>query len=161
MIYQGIESVTTCKITSPQAVADREVASKLISFCGSSSSHHPANFCSFSTKLVTQLKACFLKKRTRKLENEVMWGKFHSLRTTTSFHSQWVEFVSQAQVGSTPSPTFYQQATLTVFKALIVARYPLTSASDSHTDLTREEENALRYVAGYICRKVKLELHKP
>ena len=58
------------------------------------------------------------------------------------------------------SPAFFQYVTHTLFKALIEMEYPVSDAQTEtpHQILKSEEENALRYVAGYVCRKVRVNL---
>ena len=50
----------------------------------------------------------------------------------------------------------YQYGMHEVFKCLIKCEYPVArdDGAACNKAITREEENALRYVAGYICRKV-------
>ena len=49
-----------------------------------------------------------------------------------------------------------------VFKDLVKCEYPVNPAIPSSnspmSDLTFKEKNALRYVAGYVCRKVREQL---
>ena len=84
-----------------------------------------------------------------------MWGHYHKLRSSDSVRSDWIKFV-QESVGRTPSPVFYQHAIHEVFKCLIKCEYPVASDDETgcNKEITREEENVLRYVAGYICRKI-------
>ena len=83
------------------------------------------------------------------------------LRTSTSFHSDWVHFV-RAAVKRTPSPIFYQHVTHEVFKTLVKLEYPcVEGGSDAAVkSICREEENVLRYVAGYVCRKLRNKIEK-
>jgi len=58
------------------------------------------------------------------------------------------------------SPSFYQYVSNVAFKELIKIHYPLNQAEEDidTTPMTREEENALRFVAGHVCRKVQKQL---
>ena len=51
---------------------------------------------------------------------------------------------------------FYQYVSHEVFKELIKTGHPLnaTSTGVDLPPLTYEEKNAVRYVTGYVCRKV-------
>jgi hypothetical protein len=146
------------KVPSPLAVAAHETATTLTTYCGDPLSA-PDLFHTFGKKLVSALSSCFLSKRTVKLQREAMWGQYHSLRSSASFRDDWVHFVQEA-VGRTPSPIFFQHVTHEVFKYLIKAEYPIaeTNRSSSNKEMTREEENVLRYVAGYVCRNMKAKL---
>ena len=90
-----------------------------------------------------------------------MWGSYHQLRSSTASNNLWVTFVQQA-IRKTTSPFFYQHVTHYVFKLLMKKKFVLLeskSISDATSPhLTRIEENTLRYVAGYVCRKVKRQL---
>ena len=88
-----------------------------------------------------------------------MWGQYHSLRSSASFRGDWIEFV-EAAVGRTPSPIFFQHVTHEMFKCLIKTEYPITETNRpiGNRKLTTEEENALRYIAGYVCRKIIAKL---
>lgn len=106
------------------------------------------------------LTLCFIDKKQFKQEKEEMWGAYHLYRSSQDFHQKWIDFVDQA-IKRKPSPTFYQFFTHEVFKTLLKMRYPDSSCSSSTNNdicLTREEENALHYVAGYVVRKIRNNL---
>uniref|UniRef100_A0A1X7VKP3 Uncharacterized protein n=1 Tax=Amphimedon queenslandica TaxID=400682 RepID=A0A1X7VKP3_AMPQE len=83
----------------------------------------------------------------------------HEYRTSTSFHQLWVDFI-QKTTSKVPHLTFYQHVTQQVFNSLIKLKYPVdtdlqsSKSIENPTALRREEENALRYVYGYILREV-------
>ena len=81
------------------------------------------------------------------------------LRTSKTFREDWSQFLLES-VGHQASPAFFQYVTHTLFKALIEMEYPVSDAQTEtpHQILKSEEENALRYVAGYVCRKVRVNL---
>lgn len=90
------------------------------------------------------------KQQTMKLRKEAMWGHYHQLRSSAVFHSEWAKFV-QESVEIAPSPVLYQQVTHEVFKSLIKAHYPIAIQVEG-------TEDALTYVAGYVCSKVSQKL---
>ena len=75
----------------------------------------------------------------------------------------WTKFLN-GTISRNPSPTFNQYITDHLFKELIETNFSIgehsASEKTSTISLTFKEQNALRYVAGYVCRKVrnKLEL---
>lgn len=85
-----------------------------------------------------------------------MWGEFHKLRTKNTFTEEWEKFI-KASVGQKALPTFFQYIASQVFRQVIEEKYMLPELSDegSQAKMTWEEENALRYVTGYVCRKVQ------
>ena len=97
-----------------------------------------------------------------------MWGMYHQLCTSDIFKCKWKEYLKSC-VKASASPCFYQYVTNELFKELIKLEFPLptTVTQDIMLDhsttpsLTQMEKNALRYVAGYVCRKVRDNLTKP
>ena len=148
------------EVPSPAAASARETASAITTYCGEPHLA-PEPFKVFASKLVNSLKTCFVSGRTLRLQKEAMWGAYHMLRTSTSFHSDWVHFV-RAAVERTPSPIFYQHVTHEMFKMLVKLEYPcVESGSDAAVkSISREKENVLRYVAGYVCRKLQNKIKK-
>lgn len=109
----------------------------------------------FSVQITTQLRTCFVQTKTCQLKKAKMWGLYHKLRTSASFKAQWNTFGVQS-IGNSLPVGFYQYVTHEVFKQLIIKEFPVNTEETENplNPLTPEEENALRYVAGYVCRKV-------
>ncbi len=139
------------QFSTPSAKCARDTAAALIA-CRSS---QPDLFHQFSRYLTTTLKKCFVNThKTNILKKAKMWGMYHQLRTSDSFKKEWRLFVEKS-VQLDMSAAFYQYVTHEVFKELIKSEYPVFSANAaSLPPLTNIEENALRYVAGYVCRKI-------
>ena len=66
-------------------------------------------------------------------------------------------------VGLAEEPLFYQHITDEVFNLLIKQNVTIPDKESMHEEyedlLTFEEENALRYVGGYILRVLKRQMH--
>ena len=109
--------------------------------------------------LYVRLNACFACCRsTLQLRKERMWGSYHRLRSAETFVRDWQKFLS-VSVKMKAFPSFYQFVVHTVFKELIKMHYPVSFGECNKTELpsrplTCEEQNALRYVAGYVIRKL-------
>ena len=92
-----------------------------------------------------------------------MWGCYHLLRTASEFKEGWRKSLANS-IGHKPNHAFYQFVVHTLFTDLIKLKYPTQDdfdkpASLNNSPLTQEdEEYALRYVAGYVCRKVQSRL---
>ena len=93
-----------------------------------------------------------------------MWGRYHEIRSSDHFRITWSSFI-QASVGCTASPILYQFLTDEIFKRLLKSTVSLSSiASSSESNgypscqLTYEEQNAVRYAAGYVCKKIRKQL---
>ena len=89
-----------------------------------------------------------------------MWGLYHQMRTSEKFRKAWSDFLRQS-ISTVSTPFFYLHVTDFIFKALIRIDFPVPvainseSKQDSVASLTTLEQNALRYVAGYVCRKIR------
>ena len=83
-----------------------------------------------------------------------MWSLFHQQRMSRTYRIKWMTFLN-VTIGKYPT-VFYQHTTDFLFQLLLKKVFPITTdtTGDSPTATSREEENALRYVAGYVIRKV-------
>jgi hypothetical protein len=161
-VFKALQEVSAdFEIASPLARTAKNVSASLLSYCGDHGPPYPSLFCMFSEKLVAKLQECFSDQSSFKREKEQIWGSYHLHRSTTDFQKCWIEFVEQS-IHQQPSPSFYQHVTHNVFQKLIKIRYPISESPESKVteNLTREEENALRYVAGYVVRKVRSKLKR-
>jgi len=91
-----------------------------------------------------------------------MWGAYHRLRTADNFVNDWRVFLSDS-VRLKAFPAFYQFVTHHIFKELIKEEYPVTESTKCDHEspgrpLTYEEQNALRYLSGYVIRRVQERL---
>ena len=89
-----------------------------------------------------------------------MWAAYHQLRTSVTFISDWRAFLTDS-IGQKAYPTFYQFVSRTVFNELTKICYLVAeeqSTESPERPLTYSEQNALRYVAGYIIRKLRYKL---
>ena len=146
------------EIPSPLAAAARDTATSLLTWCCS-----PANqqsLSTFSAQLFAKLEPAFAQP-TRKIHSQrgMMWGTYHTIRSSDDFSSSWAKFL-QESLGCEACPIFYQYVTDKLFRRLIVRHFPVSGESGDHTpvvsgSLSYEETNALRYAAGYVCRAVR------
>ena len=144
--------------TSSKAAEEaKATASMLLSLCN----HEPPEvFSSFACTLVASLRSCVSSApgSAIKKQKEAMWSSYHPLRCTRNFCDVWEQFVVTA-VGRKPSPIFFQHTIHEVFKQLIKEQFEMGESADKHVrEPTREEENALRYTAGYVCWKIEQKI---
>ncbi len=146
------------KASSPEAAVALNTASALLVLL--EDSKHSVMVEDFTVKLYSKLKSCFQHTHSSlHLNREKMWGLYHELRTSDSFKEEWSRFLHEC--GKQPCASFVQFVTNTLFKQLIEEEFPLNSTTNSngHSGLmTFEEKNALRYVAGYVCRTLRKRL---
>ena len=109
----------------------------------------------FARVLEEELKTCFITThRTKHLKQEKMWGEYHKLRTSEDFATKWQSFLNHLEnTEMPPCAAFIQHITHEVFKKMIQVEYPLPAPTNKTLPLLTDiEVNALRYVAGYVCR---------
>ena len=141
-------------MSSSTAVAAREAASILLAGC------RQQEYAEFARKMVRELTSCFRTQYSGKREREVMWGKFHQLRSSPTYKQIWDKYIENV-TGKATSPIFPQLITQHMFEQLVVKRFAVAEAEkDSVTSLTHIEKNVLRYTAGYVCRTVKKDVEK-
>ena len=127
-------------------------------------------FTDFFSSLVAKFSKCFLSRRSMKTREEVMWREYHKLRVSDTFRKVWVEFLRQT-IGQPASPTFFQFVSHRIFKELVKAKHQLPESvedqlaesfedqlEDQASPITKDDENVLRYVCGYVCRKVQAKI---
>lgn len=115
----------------------------------------------FSVWLYQSLEVCFEGKGCIHLRREKMWRDFHKVRTSVLFRRQWELFLERA--GQVALSTFYQYVTNEFFKEMIKMKHQFDrkkSSESANEHITMEHRNALRYVAGHVCRKVQRQLSK-
>ena len=91
-----------------------------------------------------------------------MWGQYHALRTSDTFTSLWALLLKEA--GIKLLPTLYQHLTDLIFKEMIKLYFPVEAQPSSSKAAASvniyEEANAVRYVAGFVCRAVRKEINR-
>ena len=98
--------------------------------------------------------------RSFQTERVDLWRAYHSVRTSEAFIALWRELIGK--VTSEPAePTFFQDVMDRVFEAMVVTAFPLKESASSSSDtqnITYEDANVVRYIAGYVCRKVRTKI---
>ena len=146
------------KVPSSQATEALEAASTLLDWYKEDT--NKKQFIVFSKWLVVSLNNCFtVSDRKFSAQTEKMWEKYHELRVSDSFTGEW-DKLFQDSLGKQAMPTLFQYVSRQVFKELLANDH---AVCDAHNDiqpspLTWEEENALRYVGGFVCRKVRQQI---
>ena len=95
------------------------------------------------------------------LHTKKAWSNFHTVRISPELKRLWASNFEQV-VQKPLDPIFIQHVTQQVMEGLLKIRYPVSQAkaSSSSTYLAREEENALRYAAGYIPFALRQKLQR-
>ena len=81
------------------------------------------------------------------------------MHVSESYKNEWAKFLMES-VGHTSALAFYQNITDVLLKELVKADFSilLNAAAGNLNEMILEEQNTLRYVAGYVCRKVREHL---
>ena len=117
----------------------------------------------FEQQLTKFLKKCFSSGVSTNAAQEMVWGHYHKLRSSPAFRSLWKTLLTLVGCSTTDDPIFMQYITHHIFKQLLKEEFPLQPAAthDSAVPaLSDEENNVVRYVAGYICNKLYKRLMK-
>ena len=144
-------------IPSPLAASSRKAAVGLLSWM--ERQENKDRVVVFANGLVKQLTVAFSSKaKGQKTRREKMWGLYHSIRTSASFIDLWVKLLQHS--GLEPLQTFYQHVTDQIFHDLIQQHFPvqLTESTEEANWLGHQEANAIRYVAGYVCRSLRKKI---
>ena len=90
---------------------------------------------------------------------EKMWTAFHKLQTSADFRSKWEGLFKHCHEEAV-HPHLFQQITDIIFKKVLASKVSVLQQQDEEqvVELTRAEENALRYAAGYVCKQVSKKL---
>ena len=116
----------------------------------------------FSSWLVTCMAKVVQDASASSLNREKMWTNFHCLRSSKEFCDMWEKLLRSLQMPI--CPIFYQHVTANVMEHVIKLKLPVaqsSASSQSVTSLTYEEENAIRYVGGYVVKSVRAMLKSP
>ena len=119
----------------------------------------------FENKLLSSLKECTDKARsaTGKFNCDRIWTAYHFLRTSDMYVCDWESILLKAGVREI-SVICYQYIGDQILKKLIKTTYPLTAreaeSSLANCELTYEETNAVRYVAGYVVQSLQKKILK-
>ena len=112
----------------------------------------------FSSWLQTQLKAVvdYSVNKKKTIDREKLWTKLYEVRCSEDFQGKWKAFC--AAIGVSYEPVLFQHITDLYVKAIVESVLPLpeTPGPSVPNELTCEEESAVRYVCGYLLKKLKV-----
>jgi len=77
-----------------------------------------------------------------------------SLRSSEEFIAKWQQYLVQLQLKA--EPIFFQHVTLAIHDRLLRTRFALADTiTVADVQFTYEEENAIRYMGGYVIKKLQ------
>ena len=113
------------------------------------------NVISFSNWICTELTAIVKCASVKTLNRDKLWSAFHQLRSSEKFRKKWEEFLTWCKMPT--CPLFYQHFTAKLLEHIKhqIPTVSETSCESQPSELTYEEQNAVRYVAGYVIKSVR------
>ena len=111
-------------------------------------------FAAFEGKVMAELHTCLgdcpkdmRSFRTKRIE---LCRSYHELRVSVKFTTSWRDFLKKVEC--VPVPSFYQEVTDLLFEDILKSQYPLPTDYTPLVaeDITYEDANVVRYVAGYV-----------
>ena len=95
----------------------------------------------------------------KQLKKKELWTEFHVLRISPEFSRQWKSYLEK--VGMQSKAVFIQTLTSETFEQLLSERISAATTTQCGSDevqFTYEEENAIRYMAGFVVRRLQKQL---
>ena len=88
-----------------------------------------------------------------------LWIQFFALRSSKEFCLRWQQYLEHLKLKG--EPLFYQHVTLVLYEQLLCTKFKTTDiAPEMDTVMfTYEEENAIKYMGGYVIKKLKDKKH--
>ena len=154
VLIKAFQSVLTDEdfdLPTPPAIKARKSAQCVLTWC---TDNHPAMY-EFTQQLMCTLKVCFVEHKKQNVRRDKMWEQYYLLRSSSNFTENWTRFLQLS--GAEATPTLYQHITDIIFNFLIKEHFissEPTQAITSTPTLDYNERNALRYITGYISRKL-------
>ena len=140
------------KIPSLEARKTIEISQKVSEW----STTHSSTFVRFAVTFICMLTSCLNSKQSMLIVNqESIWQRFHALRTSEDFTKKWDEFFASS-VSERSFPSFTQYVSRKILHRIIEISYDIDCLENvEFQHISSLECEALRYVAGYVCRKIQ------
>ena len=152
-------------LPSPVAEVSRKAACSLKDWiAGNTTTETTIKFLSSMQRYITKA-VCHVNSVSTKFNagRGKMWSTYYKIRISPTFRHTWCDFFKQT-IGSIPPPNLYQHITDLLLGKMVERHVdgivPINSKEDSTESMTRIEECALRYAAGYVCKHLVDKLKK-
>ena len=146
------------KINTPSTVQARKSAESLLDWC--LNNEMDDKLIEFTKQLTASLKQiCSSATKSFALNKQKLWKEFHLLRISQEFVKRWTDFV--VVVDEPVKPVLFQHLSDLIFRMLIKQHFEVIRLDQEQCGKLTENENAaLRYVAGYICRHLRNKIQR-
>ena len=151
-----LEDDSFTRLQSVTARSAHKVTTEVLEWCGRA--ENASSFDAFAADILTE----FVNSTgtLKKLKTEMIWKFFHNLRVSVSYETKWTTFLKASTSVIPASPIFFQYVSDCAFKRFLKSK--LTSVISKSTTpgpsidaLNYNEENALRYTAGYVLKAIR------
>ena len=155
--FQSVLTDEDFDLPSQPAIAARKGAEQFLASYATGS-RQKREIESFAHTLTYTLQACFNNIKGSKSRKERICEQFYHTRCTADFAKNWEACLKVCGVDAIP--TLYQHITDKVFNHLLKVNCPIKPTAEATQSqlLDYNEKNALRYVAGYVTRKIYRKL---
>ena len=98
--------------------------------------------------------------KQRRLSRQQLWSKYQCFIISTTFRELWADFLSKTIKEGAQSALVTQYVTRKLVDKLLLEQFPLPASSsvEEADELSYIEENALRYIAGYVVRVLEARI---
>ena len=159
-----LEDDSFTRLQSVTARSAHKVATEVLEWCGRA--ENASSFDAFAADILTEFETVVNSTGTlKKLKTETIWKSFHNLRVSVSYETKWTTFLKASTSVIPASPIFFQYVSDCAFKRFLKSK--LTSVISKSTTpgpsidaLSYNEENALRYTAGYVLKAIRKKIKR-
>jgi len=147
------------KIQTPTMIKTRKSAEEFMKW--SYLENSASKVSTFTKKLTESLQKVIDKsKKSFPYNREKIWKQFYLLRTSNGFSEMWRQFLPTTK--PPVEPVLYQHLTDLIFQNLINSHFKIVYLDQEQEpkEMNLNERNVLRYIAGYVCRKLRTKLER-
>lgn len=111
-------------------------------------------FCSWLVTQLQQIVDQSFSSTASRLNREKLWMSFYQLQVSKSFQDKWNDYLQFLRL--TSKAIFFQNCTSILYDNIIKMKFPVPDNGEPLADTFNcEEENAIRYVGGYVIAVLK------
>ena len=111
-------------------------------------------FCGWLVTQLQQIVDQSFSSTTSRLNREMLWKSFYQLQVSKSFKDKWNDYLQFLKL--TSKAVFFQNCSSILYDNIIKMKFPVADNAEPVADaFNSEEENAIRYVGGYVIAVLK------
>jgi len=119
-----------------------------------SPSSQSSTFCSWLTKELEKITEESFSTATSRINREKLWTQYYQFQVSQRFTERWKLYLQSLKLPD--KAIFFQSYTSILFDNIIKIKFPVDcSAETLAVPISFEEENAIRYVGGYVVAALK------